>query len=64
MKESERYFNKHSFKKDVNENQSYLFNKICRYFFSKILLIIQAVLFALKKIFLNYSLRGFYGDYF
>ena len=65
LKESERYFNKHSFKKEVNENQSYLYNKICRYFFFKDITDYTSGFICVKKnFFLNYSLRGFYGDYF
>ena len=32
LDKSERYFNNDKFKKQINENQSYLYNKLCRIF--------------------------------
>ena len=30
-KDSERYFNSNNLKKEINENQSYFYNKLCRF---------------------------------
>ena len=35
LKDSKRYFNTDKFKKEINENQSYFFNKLCRLFLFK-----------------------------
>ena len=64
LKESERYFNKHSFKKDVNENRVIYLIKFVDIFFKDITDYTSGFICVKKNFFLNYSLRGFYGDYF
>mgnify|MGYP001404918405 CR=1 FL=1 len=65
LKESDRYFNNQVLKKEINENQSYLFNKICKYFLYKDLTDFTSGFICIKKkIFDNFELKGFYGDYF
>ena len=65
LDESERYFNNDKFKKQINENQSYLYNKLCRIFlFRDITDYTSGYICVKKKFFENYSLKGYYGDYF
>tara|TARA_X000000950_G_scaffold102418_1_gene129413 strand:- start:3013 stop:3759 length:747 start_codon:yes stop_codon:yes gene_type:complete len=65
LKESGRYFNNDKFKKKINENQSYIFNKICKFLFFKDITDYTSGFICIKKKFLkNYNLNGFYGDYF
>jgi dolichol-phosphate mannosyltransferase len=64
--QSERYFkNKNINKKDINENQSYIFNKICKYFLYKDITDYTSGYICIKKNILEkIKLKGFYGDYF
>ena len=65
LRESNRYFNTDKLKKKINENQSYFYNKICRYiFFDDITDYTSGFICIKKNFFNNYSLKGFYGDYF
>ncbi len=65
LDKSERYFNNDKFKKQINENQSYLYNKLCRIFlFRDITDYTSGYICVKKKFFKNYSLKGYYGDYF
>ena len=65
LKESKRYFNTKEFKKEINENQSYFYNKICRSLFFKDVTDYTSGFVCLKKdFFKDYSLSGYYGDYF
>lgn len=65
LKDSERYFNKKHLKKKINENQSYLYNKICKLLFFNDITDYTSGFICVKKIFFKkYSLSGFYGDYF
>ena len=65
LDKSERYFNNDKFKKQINENQSYLYNKLCRFFlFRDITDYTSGYICVKKKFFENYSLKGYYGDYF
>ena len=65
LDKSERYFNNDKFKKQINENQSYLYNKLCRIFlFRDITDYTSGYICVKKKFFENYSLKGYYGDYF
>jgi dolichol-phosphate mannosyltransferase len=65
LKESERYFKDESLNKDINENQSYFFNQICKMFLYKdITDYTSGYICIKKKIFNNFELNGFYGDYF
>tara|TARA_B100000579_G_scaffold436468_1_gene462499 strand:- start:2287 stop:3033 length:747 start_codon:yes stop_codon:yes gene_type:complete len=65
LRESNRYFNTDKLKKKINENQSYFYNKICRYiFFNDITDYTSGFICIKKDFFKNYSLKGFYGDYF
>ena len=62
---SERYFNNNVFKKEINENQSYFFNKLCRILlFRDITDYTSGYICIKKKFFNNYYLQGYYGDYF
>ena len=51
-------------KKEINENQSVLFNKICRYFLYKDISDYTSGFICIKKIFNKYKLNGYYGEYF
>ena len=65
LKDSNRYFNDANFDKDTNENQSYLFNKLCKLLlFDEITDYTSGYICIKKAFFNNYSLKGFYGDYF
>ena len=65
LKESDRYFNKPELNKDINENQSYLFNKLCRLLLFKEITDYTSGYVCVKRFFFNkYFLKGFYGDYF
>ena len=65
LKESDRYFNNKALKKEINENQSYFFNKLCRILlFSDITDYTSGYICIKKKFFNNYYLQGYYGDYF
>ena len=65
LKESDRYFNNNEFKKEINENQSYFFNKLCRILlFKDITDYTSGYICIKKKFFNNYYLQGYYGDYF
>ena len=62
---SGRYFKNKNFTKDANENQSYLFNKLCKFFLFKDLTDFTSGFICLKKYyFKDFRLQGFYGDYF
>jgi glycosyltransferase involved in cell wall biosynthesis len=62
---SGRYFKNKNFTKDTNENQSYLFNKLCKFFLFKDLTDFTSGFICLKKYyFKDFRLQGFYGDYF
>ena len=63
--ESKRYFEDDRFKKEINENQSVMFNKICRLFLYKDITDYTSGFICIKKnIFSNYKLKGYYGEYF
>ena len=64
LKNSNRYFNDEQFKKKINENQSYLFNKMCKFLFFNDLTDYTSGFICIKKNCLNFNLSGFYGDYF
>ena len=65
LKESGRYFNNNELQKEINENQSYFFNKLCRVLlFKDITDYTSGYICIKKKFFNNYSLVGYYGDYF
>ena len=58
-------FEDESLNKDINENQSYFFNQICKMFLYKdITDYTSGYICIKKKIFNNFKLNGFYGDYF
>ena len=62
---SERYFKNKNFAKDINENQSYLFNKLCKLFLFQDVTDFTSGFICLKKYyFKDFKLQGFYGDYF
>ena len=63
--ESKRYFEKNLNAKELNENQSIFFNKLCNFFLYKDLTDYTSGFVCIKKnIFINYNLKGHYGDYF
>jgi dolichol-phosphate mannosyltransferase len=65
LRESGRYFNDSKFEKEINENQSYLYNKLCRkILFEDITDYTSGYICVKKKFFNNYLLQGYYGDYF
>ncbi len=65
LSNSERYFNNPELNKDINENQSYFYNKICKLFLYKdITDYTSGFICVKKKIFENFQLKGFYGNYF
>jgi dolichol-phosphate mannosyltransferase len=65
LSKSKRYFNDKKINKKINENQSYFFNKLCNFFLFKDLTDYTSGFICLKKDLLkNYSLIGYYGDYF
>ena len=64
LKDSDRYFNDKQFKKKVNENQSYVFNKMCKFLFFDDFTDYTSGFICVKKKCLNFNLSGFYGDYF
>jgi len=65
LKKSKRYFHTYKNYKDTNENQSFLFNKLCqKFFFSDISDFTSGFICIKKKIIKDYKLDGYYGDYF
>jgi glycosyltransferase involved in cell wall biosynthesis len=65
LKGSIRYFEKEKFKKELNENQSVFFNKICNALLYKDITDYTSGFICIKKKFLeNYQLKGYYGEYF
>ena len=65
LNESKRYFDEDKFKKEINENQSVMFNKICRILLYKNLTDYTSGFVCVnKKIFKDYKLKGYYGEYF
>ena len=65
LEASDRYFNNNALKKEINENQSYFFNKLCRILlFRDITDYTSGYICIKKKFFNNYYLQGYYGDYF
>lgn len=64
-KNSMRYFDKDVSQKEINENQSIFFNKLCRFIFYKDLTDYTSGYICINKsIFTSYKLKGYYGDYF
>lgn len=65
LNNSERYFNNPELNKDINENQSYFYNKLCKLFLYKDITDYTSGFISIKKkVFENYKLKGFYGNYF
>jgi dolichol-phosphate mannosyltransferase len=65
LKKSERYFDKDINTKEFNENQSILFNKICKFFFYKDLTDYTSGFILIKKDKIkDIKLKGYYGEYF
>ena len=65
LKDSIRYFEKEKFKKESNENQSFFFNKLCNFLLYKdITDYTSGYICIKKKVFENYKLKGYYGEYF
>ena len=65
LKNSVRYFEVDKSKKELNENQSFFFNRLCNFFlFRNITDYTSGFVCVKRKIFENYKLKGNYGDYF
>jgi dolichol-phosphate mannosyltransferase len=65
LKNSVRYFEDDKSKKELNENQSFFFNKLCNFFlYRNITDYTSGFVCVKRKIFENYKLKGNYGDYF
>ena len=65
LKGSVRYFDKDSSIKEVNENQSIFFNKLCKFFLYNDVTDYTSGYICIKREALkNYFLHGYYGDYF
>jgi len=65
LKGSIRYFENDIFKKEINENQSVFFNKLCNAFLYKDITDYTSGFICIKKKVLeNYQLKGYYGEYF
>ncbi len=65
LNNSERYFNNPELNKDINENQSYFYNKLCKLLLYKDITDYTSGFISIKKkVFENYKLKGFYGNYF
>jgi len=62
---SSRYFENDLSKKEVNEDHSHFFNKLCKFFLYKDVTDYTSGFVCIKKkIFDDYKLHGYYGDYF
>ena len=62
---SVRYFEKEKFKKEYNENQSVFFNRLCNFLLHDDLTDYTSGFICIKKkIFKDYKLSGYYGEYF
>ena len=65
LERSERYFQNKELEKDINENQSYFYNKLCKIFLFKDITDYTSGFICVKKFFFEeFELKGFYGDYF
>ena len=65
LPKSKRYFINKKFKKEVNENQSIFFNKLCKFFlFNDITDYTSGFICLKRNILKNYMLKGYYGEYF
>ena len=65
LKGSVRYYDKDSSIKEVNENQSIFFNKLCKFFlYNDITDYTSGYICIKRKVLINYFLQGYYGDYF
>ena len=62
---SSRYFDDDLSKKEINEDHSHFFNKLCKFFLYKDISDYTSGFVCIKKKnFTNYKLHGYYGDYF
>ena len=65
LKNSIRYFEIDESKKELNENQSFFYNKLCNIFLYRDITDYTSGFVCVKrKVFENYKLKGNYGDYF
>ena len=65
LPKSKRYFISKKFKKEINENQSIFFNKLCKFFlFNDITDYTSGFICIKRNILKNYMLKGYYGEYF
>jgi dolichol-phosphate mannosyltransferase len=65
LKESKRHFDKEESEASMNDVFSIYLNKICNFLlYKEITDYTSGFILIKKKIFFNYKLRGYYGDYF
>ena len=65
LKNSIRYFEIDKSKKELNDNQSFFYNKLCNIFLYRDITDYTSGFVCVKrKVFENYKLKGNYGDYF
>jgi|TARA_B100001964_G_scaffold192740_1_gene215591 dolichol-phosphate mannosyltransferase len=65
IKGSTRYFDEDISKKEINEDHSIFFNKLCKFFlYEDITDYTSGFICSKKKIFTDYKLYGYYGEYF
>ena len=65
LKNSTRYFENDKSKKELNENQSFFYNKLCNFFlYRNFTDYTSGFICVKKKIIENYKMKGNYGDYF
>ena len=65
LKNSIRYFEIDKSKKELNESQSFFYNKLCNIFLYRDITDYTSGFVCVKrKVFENYKLKGNYGDYF
>ena len=65
LKNSTRYFENDKSKKELNENQSFFYNKLCNFFLYRDFTdYTSGFICVKKKIIENYKMKGNYGDYF
>jgi glycosyltransferase involved in cell wall biosynthesis len=65
LKDSVRYFETKEYQKEINENQSVFFNRLCNFFLYKDITDYTSGFICIKKKILDdYQLKGYYGEYF
>ena len=65
LKNSIRYFEDKKYNKEISEKNSIFFNKLCNFFLYKEITDYTSGFICIKrKVFENYALKGYYGEYF